>query len=561
MPLLRFGAVLLFAFSLVFSSNPVPEAALDSPSVDAALRAIRPDAIRAHMRFLSDSLLEGRATDSPAYGISARYVATELESLSLQPGADGSWYQNVPFRKSLLDQSGSTLVFVKDGKEQALVDGQDYALTANIAQQQLSLDAPIVFAGFGVSAPEENYDDYAGADVRGKIVAVFSGAPSRFASTIRAFYADDMIKARAAESHGAAAILTLFLPEDLKRQPWDWNVPQYRAGETRWLEQTGQPHNPYSYSGVAILNLHAAKLLFEGAPHSLEEAYVAARHSRPLTFALPWNARVRSTYSMKSFSSPNIVGVLEGSDPKLKREYVVYTAHVDHLGICPPIGGDNVCHGALDNASGVAALLEIARAYASLPVRPRRSIAFVFVTGEEAGLLGSDYFAHFPTVPFSSIVADVNVDELPGLLYPMKNIVALGAEHSSLQFNAERAAKKMGYRLVEDPMPEENFFIRSDQYSFVLRGIPSVYLSDGPGSSDPAVNGLEIIRKWNVTRYHTPLDSMDQPLDFASAARATQLIFLVGYDIAQQDQVPVWNRDDFFGSRFGALHPSSNPSR
>ena len=531
-----------------------------SPSAESALRAIRPDGIRAHMRFLSDPLLQGRAPDSPGYEISARYVATQLEAIGLQPGANGSWYQNVPFRKTVLEQSRSTLTLVKDGKERPLVDGQDYVLTASITKTELSLDAPIVFVGYGVTAPEQKYDDYAGVDVHGKIAAMFSGAPPRFASTIRAYHSDDMIKARNAEIHGAAAILTLFLPEDLKRQPWDWNVPQYRAGEIRWLEKSGEPHNPYSYSGVAILNLQASAILFEGAAHSLEEAYAAARHSQPLAFPLPWSVRVRGAYTVKSFSSPNIVSVLEGSDPQLKHEYVVYTAHVDHLGVCPAVEGDAVCHGTLDNASGVAALLEIARAYTSLPNRPRRSIAFVFVTGEEAGLLGSDYYAHFPTVPSSSIVANVNIDELPGLLYPMKNVVAMGAEHSSLRLSVERAAKEIGYGLADDPMPEENFFIRSDQYSFVLRGIPSVYLSDGPESSDPGVNGVEVIKKWNVTRYHTPLDNMGQPMDFASATRATQLIFLVGYDVAQQDQIPVWNPGDFFGSRFGALHPSSSPS-
>jgi len=557
----RSAVIVACALSLFLPLASFSGDVFDSQSVDPALRSIRPHAIRAHMRVLSDPLLEGRAPDSPGYGMAARYVAAQLGSLGLQLGAHDSWYQSVPLRKSVLDQSKSTLALVKDGKEQNLVDGQDYVLTANIVNHELSLDAPIVFAGFGVTAPEENYDDYAGVDVQGRIVAVFSGAPPRFASTIRAYYADDMIKAQNAKTHGAAAILTLFLPEDLKRQPWDWNVPQYRAGETRWLEQSGEPHNPFSYSGVAVLNKHASAVLFTGSAYTLEEAYAAARHSRPLSFPLSWSARVRAAYTMKSFSSANIIGVLEGSDPRLKSEYVVYTAHVDHLGLCPPVNGDNVCHGTLDNASGVAALLEIARAYASLPTRPRRSIAFVFVTGEEAGLLGSDYYAHFPTVPSSSIVANVNIDELPGLLYPMKNVVALGAEHSSLRFSVERAAKKAGYRLAADPLPEENFFIRSDQYSFVLRGIPAVYLCDGPGSSDPAVNGLEVIKKWNITRYHTPLDNMEQPMNFTSAVRAAQLIFLVGYDIAQQEQIPVWNRDDFFGLRFGALHPSSIASR
>ncbi len=549
---------LVLASLLLFSASPAEaDDAIDSPEVTTALKSIQPDAIRAHMRFLSDVLLQGRAPDTPGYSIAALYVATELEAMGLQPGAaNGSWFQLVSFRKSVLEQSKSSLVVFKDATPHALVDGKDYVLTANTAQEKINLEAPIVFAGFGVTAPEENYDDYSGIDVHGKIVAIFGGAPPRFASTVRAYYADDMVKARNAESHGAAAIISLSLPEDFERQPWDWNVPQYQMGEIRWLEKDGKPHNPYPYSGVAALNQSGADVLFIGAPHTFQEACEAARASKPLSFPLAWSARIHTSNSWKVFQSPNIVARLEGSDPVLRHEYVVYTAHVDHLGICPPIKGDNICHGAIDNASGVASLLEIARAYSTLRTSPRRSLLFVFVTGEEAGLLGSDYFAHFPSVPFEKIVANINIDGAPGIYYPMKDVVAMGAEHSSMQKNAETVATKLGYTLAADPMPEENYFIRSDQYSFVLRGVPSVFVTDGPHSSDPKINGLEYSKKWNVTRYHTPLDSMDQPMDFPSAARASCFNFLLGISLADQEQLPTWNKKDFFGTRFGPIHTS-----
>jgi Zn-dependent M28 family amino/carboxypeptidase len=547
-----FGGFCLFSSWIANADD-----AIDSPPVASAANSIRPAAIRAHMRFLSDSLLQGRAPGTPGFAIAALYVASELEAIGLQPSAaGGSWFQMVPFRKSLLDQSKSSLVFLKDGKRHDLVDGRDYVLTANTAQQQIDLDAPIVFAGFGVTAPEESYDDYSGIDVHGKIVAIFGGAPPRFASTVRAYYADDMVKARNAESHGAAAIISLSLPEDFERQPWDWSVPQYRMGEIRWLDKDGKPHNSYSYSGIAALNQSAAGMLFTGALHSFEEVCQAARASKSQAFPLGWSARIHAANSWNAFQSPNIVARLEGSDPVLRHEYVVYTAHVDHLGICPPIEGDNVCHGADDNASGVASLLEIARAYSSLPTAPRRSILFVFVTGEEAGLLGSDYFAHFPSVPLDKIVANINIDGAPGLFYPMKNLVAMGAEHSTLQNNVEGIAAKLGYSLAPDPMPEENYFIRSDQYSFVLRGVPAIDVSDGPDSTDPKINGLEFQKKWNVTRYHTPLDNMEQPLNFPSAARASGFNFLLGISLANQDQLPAWNQNDFFGTRFGAIHTS-----
>ena len=254
------------------------------------------------------------------------------------------------------------------------------------------------------------------------------------------------------------------------------------------------------------------------------------------------------------FGSPNIIGKLVGSNPALRDQYVVYTAHVDHLGTCPPIEGDNVCHGAMDNASGTAYVLEIARAYATLPRAPHRSVLFVFVTGEEAAFLGSDYFAHFPTVPLNKIVADINLDVAPGILFPSKNVVALGSEHSSIAKDAENAAQQLGYSITPDPLPEENGFIRSDQYSFVLLGIPAVVFWDGGSSTNPQINGVAMVKKYLTTRYHTPLDNMDQPLDYESGAKTAGFTFLVGYEIAQQDQPPTWNKDDFFGTRFGPRH-------
>lgn len=534
---------------------------LDTPSVAAAARSIRPNAIRGHMDFLTDPLLQGRAPDSPGYEISARYVASQLELLGLQPaGLNSTWYQSVPFRKSVLDLSRSSLLLLDaQGKEHPLVDGTDYILTANIVQETVSLEAPVTFVGFGVTAPEQTYDDYASIDVKGKIVAFFGGAPPKFPSAVRAYYADDFVKARNAIRHGAVAIITLTLPEDFKRQPWDWNVPQYRMGEIHWMEPAGQPHNPFSYGGIALLNEPAAQNFFNGSSTTYAQACANARASTPQAFPLVWTARIRSKSDWKTFNSVNVIAKLEGSDPALRDEYVVYTTHIDHLGFCPAVEGDNVCHGAVDNASGVATLLEIARAYTLLPQPPRRSVLFLFVTAEEAGLLGSDYFVHSPTVPLAKIVANVNIDEAPGLLYPMKNVAPLGAEHSSLQQNATRAASRMGYALVPDPMPEENNFIRSDQYSFVLGGVPALDLSDGPDSSDSAVHGLEVLKKWLVTRYHTPLDNMAQPLDFRSAANAASANFLLGYDIAQNPTPPSWNPDSYFGQHFGPNHYSAKP--
>lgn len=247
----------------------------------------------------------------------------------------------------------------------------------------------------------------------------------------------------------------------------------------------------------------------------------------------------------QNLESRNVIGRIEGSDPALKSEYLIYSAHLDHLGLCPPVAGseDKVCHGTLDNASGAATILEIMRAYTKLPKAPRRSMLFLFATGEEGNLEGSDFFAHHPTVPANAIVADTNMDVAPGLRYPSEDLNAIGAEHSSLSRSAEWAAELSGYRITPDPMPEQNFFIRSDHYSFVQQGIPAILIRNGS-------DGEEVIEKWLQTRYHTPLDNMDQPLYYEAGVKAAGMVFLLGYDVAQQDQRPGWNKGDFFGIKF-----------
>ena len=529
----------------------------DLEAAKMAVKTIRADAIRAHMRFLSDSLLQGRAPDTPGYQIAAQYVATQLESMGLRPGGlNGAWFQPVPLRKAVLDTSKSLLELVASGpgtnnEVRSLVDGRDYVLTGDVAHAENKLESPIVFVGFGVTAPDEKYDDYAGIDVHGKIVLTLYGAPPRFPTTVRAYYSDDTVKTTIAFEHGAVAMLTTMLPEDWKRWPWDWDVPQFRMGSTNWLEKNGSPHNAFPAGGVAQFSQLGAAVLFAKAPKTLEEVFAAARLSQPQAFPLPWSARIRTVSNQTTYESSNIIGMITGSDPSLRNQYVVYSAHVDHLGICPAIEGDNICHGTYDNASGVATLLEIARAYASLKQPHRRSVLFVFVTGEEMGLLGSDYFAHFPTIPLNKIVANVNIDGAPGLSYPMKDVVGIGAEHSSINEDMESAAREMGYAIIPDPMPEETAFIRSDQYSFAQQGVPAVEIGDGINSTDPKVNGLEVLKKWMVTRYHTPLDNMEQPLDYESATKAAGLNFLLGYEIAQGNQPPKWNQGDFFGTKFG----------
>jgi len=536
--------------------------ATSSPE-EPALSAIRPEAIRAHMRFLSDSLLQGRGVGTPGYQIAARYVAAQLEAADLHPaGADGNWFQTVPLRKAVCDDGKSSLVLVNGGGEQVLVPLKDYVLFGDLNQTENTVEAPLVFVGFGVSATERGYDDYAGADVRNKIVVTLLGAPAKFPSTVRAYYSDYLVKQRIAVAHGAVGYVEIMMPEDRKRLPWEWFMPQIQMGNAAWLDTKGHAHNGFpEIRAYAMMSPSGTEKLFAGAGKTRDQIFETARSGRPQSFALPASARVHTISAHTSADSPNILGEIAGSDPVLRNQFVVYSAHVDHLGICPPKNGDNVCHGALDNASGTASLLEIAHAFASLPKAPRRSVLFLFVTGEEMGLLGSDYFANFPTVSRQAIVADINIDGAPGLLYPMKDLVALGVEHSSLEQPAQSAAARIGYLLSPDPEPEENMFIRSDQYSFVQQGIPAVFIGDGIHAVDPAVDGLKMQKEWAVTKYHTPLDNMDQLLDYDSGARASRVNFLLGYEVAQQEAAPAWNKGDFFGDEFGPRHSGEGPAK
>jgi len=565
---IRLGT-LAYSICLFLSLNHlVAQTSSDHAAVEVATKVIRPEQIRAHIRFLADSLLQGREPGTPGYDIAARYVATELEGMGLRPGVSGSWFQAVPLQKAVTEAAASSVTLTVNGKDQKLADAKDYVLStwfgnaASIGEPtgaQSDVSAPAVFVGFGVTAPDQKYDDYAGVDVRGKVVVGFYGAPSTFPSTERAYYSDGVVKAKNAVAHGAVGVVSLMIPEDWKRYPWEWLVPQIQVGEMHWLDKNNVPHDFFpELRGNVLLSQHGGELLFAGSPKTLDQAVADARAGKPQAFAMPVGVHIHTVAVQSVIQSSNIVAELKGSDPTLRDQYVVYTAHVDHLGICPAVEGDNVCHGALDNASGTSTLLEIARAYASLPHPPRRSVLFAFVTGEEMGLLGSDYFAHFPTVPLKSIVANVNIDGAPGTFFPMKDVVALGAEHSSLGEEVASAAKLMGYDVSPDPMPEEVSFIRSDQYSFVLQGVPAVDIEDGVKSTDPKINGLEVIKKWLVTRYHTPLDNMEQPIDFDEAAKGAVMNFLVGYQVAQHDGVPSWNKGDFFGTTFGPRHAGSN---
>jgi len=513
--------------------------------------AITAEGIARHLSVLADDSLGGRGTGQPGYGQAAAYVADQFRRAGLEPGGvDGSYFQPIRFRESGLTP-GSASVALSGRRTSRLTQGADFVASPSLRDSVLDLTGPVIYVGFGVSAPELGYDDYADLDVKGKVVAVLFGGPSSLPPNPRAHLSGSE-KLEVAARHGAAGMIALWSP-DQERTGMAWSFVErlsYRSQMT-WLEPDGSPpaDRPEIPTG-ATLSPAASAALFDGAPITFEEALEAARVNQPRAVELPVSIRVSKRSTWREVEASNVIALLPGSDPTLADEYVVFTAHLDHDGIGPAIAGDSIYNGAIDNAAGVAALLEIARAFAMERPRPKRSLLFIATAAEEKGLLGADYFAAHPTVPIDGIVADLNMDG-NHLLFPTRSIVALGAEMSSLGDDAAAAAAATGLELETELMPEQAFFVRSDQYPFVKKGVPSLFFLNGTKSSDSTIDGPAVLSKWLATVYHTPKDDLDQAMDYPSGARYAEMVFRLGERVANAAARPSWTPGDFFGERFG----------
>jgi hypothetical protein len=516
-----------------------------------ALAKINAKAVRAHVQFLADDLLEGRLPGTRGYDVAARYVAAQLALLGLQPAGDGgTFFQQVPLLESRLDEA-TLSVRGATGDPQPLTWGEDFITSGDPNRTDARLEAPVVFAGFGISAPELSYDDYSGRDVRGKVVAVLSNAPSRFPSDQRAHHASTRRKAQLAADKGAVGLLLVRAPDDERRVPWAKLMTNPQTTTVAWVTADGTPADtPQSLQGFAVLSASGVSKLFAASPVKPEAIFAEAATGAPRGFDLGVAIVLTSRSTHARLSSANVVALIEGADPQLKKTSVVYSAHLDHIGVGGEVNGDRIYNGAYDNALGAAILIEAARALAGLPRRPLRSIAFVFVTAEEKGLVGSDYFAVTPPAAVGEIIANINVD-MPLLLFPIDKVVAFGAEHSTLQATATRAAVLTGMTLIADPIPEETLFVRSDQYSFVRRGIPAVFLVPGFTSSDPSTDGPKVFGDFLARHYHMPSDDTRLPMDMPSVERFTRANAALAYLVASDREAPRWNQGDFFGTTFG----------
>lgn len=511
------------------------------------LKNINPNAIKATMTFLADNLVEGRQPGTRGFSVASKFVETQMMRIGLKPAMpDGGYLQPVPLKKGIVSEKLTTMTL----GEETLTYGQEFIASPYMPQSESSVSAPLVFVGYGISAPEMQYDDYKGIDVKGKIVVFFNAAPESFPSNQRAYFTTNPVKYNEAIKRGAVGVIAVNFPND-KRSTWEATVRRTKQGTFKWLNKEGQPNDAFpALKAVATFNPDKAEKLFAKSGKTFASAVESTKAGKAESFDLNIQATIKVNTQFTSVAGSNLVGIIEGSDPKLKDEYIVYTAHLDHFGIGAPVKGDSIYNGAHDNASGVAILLEIAQTFKNLPEAPKRSIVFTIVTGEEFGLLGSDYFASNSPLN-GKIVADLAID-MPFFFHPVLDIVPYGAQHSSLNQQVEKTAKILGLGISPDPFPEQVVFIRSDHFSFIKKGIPALFIKSGFKTvPSDTIDRSKSDVGWRSTIYHTSQDDMSQPFDFDAAATHVKVNYLIGYYVAQDSKSPDWNVGDFFGGKFG----------
>ena len=508
-------------------------------SAQGPLEPAAAERVRGHVEFLSGDLLEGRATGSRGHEIAAAYVAAEFRKLGLQPGGpDGSWYIQVPFR-SASHASTPNVQLVKNGQAADLVSGSDIGLRPSLTERDRSIDAGLVFVGHGISDPTLGIDEYAGLDVRGKIVVALEGTPEGLPRDVDAHM--QSWKDELAASKGAIGFIEIGRP----RGNGSGAVEARTRPFLDWADK-GSGRSGAAVRVDAAISQELAARLFEDAPQSLAQVQAQAG-KRPISgFDLPGQLKIRAQSEWRDFTSPEVVGLLPGRDPAVAQDHVVLAGHLDHLGMNPnaPAGADGIFNGAVDNAGGVATLIEAARSFVQSAERPRRSVMFVAHTGEEKGLLGADYLAANPPVQASRIIGLVNLD-MPLLLYDFTDVIAFGGDHSTLSRHVAAAAQSMGIAVSADPMPEQALFVRSDHYPFVKRGIPSVFLMTGHANG-----GKQAWDNFLGNVYHRPNDDLSQPIDWHAGARFAELNYRIARAIADSPEPPRWYADSYFGRAF-----------
>jgi len=493
-----------------------------------------------HVKVLADDNMEGRETGSPGLRRAQVYVVEQLKKNGIEPAGTDGFYQPVKFIQRQVIEKDSFAALVRDGKSESLAPGDDFLFSTRSDPNEKEISAPLVFAGYGLQIPEKNSDDLAGQNLSGKIVVFISGSPADIPAALASHYSTFAERWKSLRAAGAIGTITILNPASM-------DIPWSRTALNRLhpsMDLAGAEFNESEGLKLALVfNPTSAEKLFAGSGHTFTELAALAKDRKPLP-RFPLTVSVKSHVAIQSseVESANLVAKLPGSDPALKNEFVVLSAHLDHIGIGEPVGGDRLYNGAMDDASGDALLLDVAASLKSHPEKLSRSLLFIFVTAEEKGLLGSRFFATHPTVPAKSMVADVNVDMfLP--IVPLKFLEVKGLEESDLGDRAASVAASLGVKAIPDQEPLRNRFIRSDQYSFIVKGIPAVKMDVGalPGSPEQ-----KIFKDWLTNRYHAPSDDLDQPKDLSAAALYEEIVRRLLIETANAPARPRWKPDSFF---------------
>lgn len=530
---------------LSLAALPLVVAAAPAPSAEDPL-AVR---FRSHVAFLADDLLQGRALGSPGHEIAARYVAGEFARLGLKPAGTDGWFQRIGFAESKFTSASETLAYRSNGKTLTLTNGKELALSPGNAAGAETITAPLVFVGYGLKDARLGIDDFAGLDVKGKIVVALTGAPADMNSEVAAHLARTS-KATMALAGGAIGLIQVRTLREAQRLPWEKFVTRARASRRILLGPDGRPLGDGATLQVrASIDDASAAAMFAGSAMSFADVQAAAARGPVKGFDLPGTVTIRRAQAVETVTSPNVLGMLPGTDRRLAGEVVLISAHLDHVGVkanAKP-GEDAIYNGAMDNATGTATLLEAARALAAKP--PRRSVLFLATTGEESGLLGADYFGRNPTVPAASIIGAVNID-MPILTCDFGDVVAFGADRSTMSGFVAAAAKAEGLKLSPDPQPEEALFTRSDHYPLVRAGVPAVFLKTGWTDAKGGVACKEAERQFRLNSYHEVSDQLTLPFDWNAAAKWTRLNTGIIRRLADAPQAPRWYKGDYFGESF-----------
>jgi Zn-dependent M28 family amino/carboxypeptidase len=539
-------SILIALFALPLFAQPAP--------VKHSFDAIRPDAIRAHTKFLASDLLEGRGPGTRGDALATSYIASQFEALGLEPAGDnGTYFQKGSLLGITTVADATRISFVKDGAG-TLLTYRDQFVGGNQTQQpEAALDSEIVFVGHGVVAPEYKWDDYKGVDVRGKTLVMLvddppatTAEPELFKGRARTYYGRWTYKHEIATAKGAAAVILVHTDA---AAGYGWQVVRNSwTGEQAYVKNAEGQH---ALTFAGWVTQATAADLFKSAGVDLEKLTEAAhrRDFKPVPLNVRLQGNVKST--IRPFETNNVVARLAGSDAKLKNEAVLYSAHHDHLGIGTPDDddpNDTIYNGAIDNASGTATILELARVWSEMKPRPKRSILFALVAAEEQGLLGSEYFGEHPAIPAGKIAVGLNLDAL-NLFGEVTSVTMIGADRTTFFPTVQSVAKTMNLTIVPDQAPEQGSYYRSDHFSLAKAGVPAFSIKQGAEViGQPQGYGAAKVKEYRDKHYHQASDEFDPTWDFAAAVQVARFALWLGYEAAQTEQMPMWlEGEEFYG--------------